>query len=76
VDIVARSGAALAPRAESARASQDKRAACGLRSDSYSHLRPAYWVAFSGVYPTTEARAHAADVNAAGHADVVRCKNT
>jgi hypothetical protein len=41
-----------------------------LRSTSYSHVRPGYWVAFTGAYPTiSEARAHAANVKAAGHAD-------
>jgi serine/threonine-protein kinase len=41
-----------------------------LRSGSYSHLRPGYWVTFSGVYPTiAAARAHAADLQAAGHTD-------
>ena len=41
-----------------------------LRSDHYSHLRPGYWVAFSGVYATlSQARAHASQLKAAGHGD-------
>lgn len=61
-------------RTPAARTAQDLQAAgfdAGvLHSDNYSHLRPGYWVAYSGVYPTiSQARAHANALHAAGHGD-------
>lgn len=41
-----------------------------LRSDDYSHLRPGYWVAFSGTYSTLDAATeHAAGLRDVGFTD-------
>jgi hypothetical protein len=69
--VIVRSSPDRAPAGRSARTlNADGYDARVLRSDNYSHLRPGYWVAFSGVYDTlAQAQAQAAQLNTAKHPD-------